>query len=309
MNTYQLECFLSLAVSLNYARTSEQMNTSQPAITRQIQSLENELGTKLFYRSTRSVELTEDGKAFIADARSILDSYNRARQKFDHKSSSHIINYTIGCSVMSHMSMLVPVMKELKVQHSAFHPTLVNLPLSRIMTRLIDGTVDIALGAKLENRSFKGCSYKELKKTRLACIFSVGHPLAGNLPNLDQTFSESDGYDKKRDITINDLQQYPSILYNPVDIPTSVAHRQRLIAGERSSSELYFCDSAEEAFVLAAAGMGVALVPEILIPDGLGDVQYRLLSDIPEISFGVYYKTGSLSTLSKDFIRVLAEML
>lgn len=290
MNTYQLECFLSLAACLNYARTSEQMSTSQPAITRQIQSLENELGTKLFYRSTRSVELTEDGKAFIADARSILDSYNRARQKFDHKSSSHIINYTIGCSVMSHMSMLVPVMRELKEQYPAFHPTLVNLPLSRIMTRLVEGTVDIALGAKLENKSFKGCSYKELKRTRLACIFSEGHPLCTR---------------KKRAIATSDLQQYPSILYNPIDIPTSVAHRQRLIAGERSSSELYFCDSAEEAFVLAAAGMGVALVPEILIPDGLGDVQYGLISDIPEISFGVYYKTGGLSTLSRDLIRVL----
>lgn len=85
MNTYQLECFLTLAKTLNYAKTAELMYTSQPAITRQIQSLEKELDTKLFNRSKHHVELSEDGKSFITDAKNIVSISNRAVHKFNQK--------------------------------------------------------------------------------------------------------------------------------------------------------------------------------------------------------------------------------
>ena len=48
MNTQQLECFTTLAKTLNYAKTAEQLSMSQPAVSRQIQSLETELGAQLF---------------------------------------------------------------------------------------------------------------------------------------------------------------------------------------------------------------------------------------------------------------------
>ena len=61
MNTSQLECFISLANTLNYMKTSEQLGLTQPAVTKQIQSLETELCCKLFNRTTRSVTLTRAG--------------------------------------------------------------------------------------------------------------------------------------------------------------------------------------------------------------------------------------------------------
>ena len=48
MTIFQIECFLAVAEFLNFAKAAEQMNISQPAITRQIQSLEDELGGKPF---------------------------------------------------------------------------------------------------------------------------------------------------------------------------------------------------------------------------------------------------------------------
>ncbi len=55
MNTFQLTCFLTLSETLNFAKTAEQLSVTQPAVTHQIQSLEAELGVRLFTRSTRSV--------------------------------------------------------------------------------------------------------------------------------------------------------------------------------------------------------------------------------------------------------------
>ena len=60
MNTTQLECFLAVAEHLNFARASEDLHITQPAVTHQINSLENEFNVKFFRRTTRSVELTQD---------------------------------------------------------------------------------------------------------------------------------------------------------------------------------------------------------------------------------------------------------
>ena len=79
MNTTQLECFVSLASTLNFAKTAEQVYLTQPAVTKEIQSLESELSAKLFIRTTRSVSLTDVGRQFLPEANSILNSYYHAK--------------------------------------------------------------------------------------------------------------------------------------------------------------------------------------------------------------------------------------
>ena len=56
MNTTQLECFVTVAENLNFARAAAILHITQPAVTHQIVSLEGELDAKLFIRTTRSVK-------------------------------------------------------------------------------------------------------------------------------------------------------------------------------------------------------------------------------------------------------------
>ena len=55
MNTAQINCFLEVAKSLSYIQAAESLFTTQPAVSYQINSLEKELGIKLFNRNNRSV--------------------------------------------------------------------------------------------------------------------------------------------------------------------------------------------------------------------------------------------------------------
>lgn len=57
MNTIQLECFVAVAEHLNFSRASEELKITQPAVSHQIHALEEELGTKLFLRTSKSVSL------------------------------------------------------------------------------------------------------------------------------------------------------------------------------------------------------------------------------------------------------------
>lgn len=62
MTLKQIEYFLALSDTLNFAKTAEQLYTTQPSISRQIRALEEELGIPLFYRHSRKVELTRAGQ-------------------------------------------------------------------------------------------------------------------------------------------------------------------------------------------------------------------------------------------------------
>ncbi|HYZ71974.1 MAG TPA: LysR family transcriptional regulator, partial [Chthoniobacterales bacterium] len=68
MELRQIRSFLSLAKTLNFSRTSEIVHLSQPALTLQIQALENEIGVKLFERDRRKTVLTGAGAAFQREA-------------------------------------------------------------------------------------------------------------------------------------------------------------------------------------------------------------------------------------------------
>lgn len=67
MNTVQLECFLAVAEYLNFPRQLI-FKITQPAVSHQITSLEDELGTRLFVRTSKNVSLTEAGLMFMEDA-------------------------------------------------------------------------------------------------------------------------------------------------------------------------------------------------------------------------------------------------
>lgn len=84
MNTMQLACFLAVAETLSFARAAEQLHVTQPAVTQQIHSLESELNTQLFRRTTRTVELTQAGLIFLGDAKLMLEISERARLRAEH---------------------------------------------------------------------------------------------------------------------------------------------------------------------------------------------------------------------------------
>ena len=83
MNTTQLECFMAVSNYLNFSRAAEHLRITQPAVSHQINTLEDELGVKLFYRTSKRVRLTQAGHLFSQYAQEILSlsSMSKARLK------------------------------------------------------------------------------------------------------------------------------------------------------------------------------------------------------------------------------------
>src|SRR5258708_29007082 len=87
MELRHIRSFLSLAKTLNFSRTAEIIHISQPALSLQIQALEDEIGAKLFERDRRKTVLTSAGTAFQREATGGLSQLSNAVPNARHAAS------------------------------------------------------------------------------------------------------------------------------------------------------------------------------------------------------------------------------
>jgi DNA-binding transcriptional LysR family regulator len=116
MDIRQIQNFLLLCETLNFRKAAEQINIVQPALSRQIQLLENEVGALLFNRSNRTVTLTEAGSFFEKEASRILQDLNKTilRTAQLHTGEAGEIKITHASSAMN---TVVPAFL-VKVKHT-----------------------------------------------------------------------------------------------------------------------------------------------------------------------------------------------
>lgn len=81
MELYQLKSFLAIVREKNLTRAAELLNLSQSALSSQIKALEEELGLKLFKRSSRGMILTHQGETLLPNAQEVLEAATKMRQQ------------------------------------------------------------------------------------------------------------------------------------------------------------------------------------------------------------------------------------
>lgn len=286
MNTFQLQCFLSVANSLSFAKAAEQMSVSQPAITHQIKNLEAELNVKLFRRSTRVVELTLEGQEFLPDAKSIVAISEQALLRFANSDDRPVLPIAIGCSSYNLLYLLESSIYKMNQLHQNFHPRLYveqNEHLFHLLdNEMIDVVLDIQEGRDLK----KGWVFNKLYSSKLTCICHS----SSHLSQLEL-------------VEIDDLSQEKLVFCNPINIAPEINNLQRKLADGRHPADVHFSDSVEAACVLVAAGCGVAIIPELLVPSDKHLVSIPL-NDAPSLTYGLFCKTSEKNDTAMQFVRI-----
>lgn len=289
MNTMQLTCFLTVAETLNFARAAQQLNVTQPAVTQQIHSLEEELNVKLFHRTTRNVELTRSGLIFMSDAKSVLDILEHAKKMVGDSIDDARTAFIIGCHTHHEIYQFSDVLKQMRNQHPNLYPIFHVIPFQHLYQQLAEERVNIVIAFQ-ENDLKKPLLYKELSKIPIIAVMPSNHLLA-----------------HRQTLNMNDLKNEKVVIIEPRKCPDSLRKIQHKAAEDKSIPDIYLCDSVESSITLARAGYGIAVVPEIF---SLKDpaLSYIPIADAEPMSYGVYYKKLSGHPILKTFITIAKEL-
>ena len=132
MNTFQLTCFLTAAETLSFVKAAKQLNVTQPAITHQIRSLEDELNTQLFKRTTRSVEITQEGLIFLNDAKNVLNIITLAKKRFEEPVVDERQFFSIGCHGNNELRLFPGILRQMAEACPTLNPVFQVVPFQHL---------------------------------------------------------------------------------------------------------------------------------------------------------------------------------
>ncbi|MBY3792982.1 LysR family transcriptional regulator [Rhodococcus fascians] len=147
MEFRQLEAFLAVAEHLHFGHAADSLFMAQAPLSRAISSLESELDTRLFTRSTRSVRLTEVGAALVAPAQEALEAVRRVAATVHAAASGEIGVVHVEFSGVAAHPIVATLARSMRSSHPGIRVELASQPISRpSMSHLVAGTTDIVLG-------------------------------------------------------------------------------------------------------------------------------------------------------------------
>ncbi|WP_433478631.1 LysR substrate-binding domain-containing protein [Spirillospora sp. CA-142024] len=240
----QLTNFVAVAEELHFGRAAERLRMTQPPLSRQIQLLENELKVRLFDRTNRSVRLTPAGRAFLDEARRLLQQADHAAMSVRQVSAGEAGTITVGFTAASAYATLGRL---LEVARTALPD--VGIVLREMVTRdqvraLAEGGLD--LGFVRPPVSDPDLEERRADREPLLAAVPNGHPLA-------------EGEDPVR---LADFDGQRFIMYSPVE---ARYFHELLISLFRQArvSPVYaqYLSQVHSILALVDSGWGVALVP------------------------------------------------
>lgn len=96
MELRHLRYFVGAGEEEHFGRAAERLGIAQPALSRQIQDLEKELGFSLFDRLSRGVKLSAAGRLYLSDARRILQDVHEARRRAERVATGKAGTLRVG---------------------------------------------------------------------------------------------------------------------------------------------------------------------------------------------------------------------
>jgi len=289
MELRQLKYFLAVAEDLHFGNAARRMNISQPPLSQQIKQLEDELGTKLFERTSRSVALTPEGDFLMKEAQSVLDKLDRATETVKAMARGEEGQLTIGFVVILNQSKLPEVIRDFRSRFPNVRLELKELSTNSQLSALSSGDLDIGF-IRAYGHKLNGFRSKTYLKENYVLALPDHHPLAGD-----------------SEVRLSDLTDDALIMFNREYQPDlfDFIIRKFTDAGVKPKM-IQETNRRLTAIALVAAGMGVSPVPESTKRLGREGVVYLPIADpFPTIEVIAVWPENRNSHVLESFVQVM----
>lgn len=279
MELRHLRYFIEVALEENVTRAAEKLHVSQPALSRQVRDLEDELGFALLERSAKSVALTEAGRVFLDEASEVLqrleEGVEAARLVADGESGDLHIGYAPSLTV----KILPPTIRAFQKMFPKVKVKMHDLSSDEMVRGLRSGELDFAFMLESNVKSLSGFRFDPLK--------TEGIRLAvGNEHSLSSASTVSLAQLRKETLVGFSFKEYPEYGDLMGRLFRVAGQKQKLAEEHESVSSLV---------AAVEAGMGVAVVTESLSCVAGGRVTLlELEDDAGSLVVGIAWKEREL---------------
>jgi DNA-binding transcriptional LysR family regulator len=293
MKFRHLEYFVAAAEELNFTHAADRLHVSQPPFSKQIRDLEDELGVALFQRERKGVALTAAGKAFLDDARHILEACDASVKRAQRISRGEIGELTIGyISALTH-DFLGKALEAWRKTAPGIVIDCIEMDSGSQERALLEGRIAVGLLVPSDRPVLRLLRVRRLIEYPVRVALPKSHPHA-----------------KKPRIPLAQLKEEPFIGLNRMypnygDWLLNVCRREGFTP--RVVKE---ADGAASALAFVAAGFGVAVVSQPLEKVPTRNVIFRDLAseDSVRVPVGAAWKPDGLSApVVSQFVDVLAQ--
>jgi DNA-binding transcriptional LysR family regulator len=286
----QLEAFLAVARTLSFSKASRLIHLSQPALSSAIRKLEDAIGTRLFDRDTRNVNLTPAGAELLKVGDDLVDNFDFALTRVRDYLGGKRGRIAIAAAPSVAAGFLPEIIATFQHTYPGIALQLHDTFSERCIDMLHNGKVDLALAPA--KRADPALLHRDLFRDHLVLFCRSDHPLA-----------------KRRTVTWRQLAPFGCI---SVRAPSSVrqlvdAAYARAYATWHPAFEVEYVSTA---IGLITSGLAVAVLPHLMIKQvNLGPVVYRRITG-PEIHrdiCAITLKSRSLAPAAEAFIQTCIE--
>lgn len=291
MDLRHLRYFLAVADEMHFGRAATRLGISQPPLSQQIRALEDELGVRLFERTSRRVKLTGAGQIFLPQARQTLMQADHAMLTARRAQLGEVGHLALG------MTASVPFVPKVSSALYRFRETypdvelkLEEMPRDEQLAAVEKGQIDTAIVRGFDCPPLStGLVATMLIEERMVLAVRETHPLAT----------------RNNEPSIADLRGEPLVLYGASSGAGFNEHLFRL-CGKAGFQPLIVHEASGLATLLGlvAAGFGSTILAESLVRLHVEDLVYRELADPVITRLWLVHKT-TLSPCAQIFMGIM----
>ncbi|ALJ19799.1 LysR family transcriptional regulator [Microbacterium sp. No. 7] len=253
MNLEQLRGFVEVAQTSHFTRAAERLHVAQPTLSRQVATLESELGVDLFHRTRGNVALTAAGERLLPLARRMLTDAETARSEMAELAGLQRGRVRLGATPTLCTSLVAEVLAEFHERHPGIHIEILERGSRSLIEALVDGALDLALiVTSVSSGAARAVLEREpVLSERLVVVSSAAQP---------DPFAGQDA------VTLRRLAATPQIVF-PENYDLRVAVDAALARAELTPAIAVEGAEMDAALRFAERGLGVAVVPAMVAVD------------------------------------------
>ena len=293
MELRHLRYFVGVAEIENVSRAALKLHVSQPAVSRQIRALEYEIGLPLLKRNGKSVTLTDAGRVFLDEARSILKQTDQAVFRARVAGGQHQIELHVGDFPLLAARIMPQLLRRFHTAMPSVQVKLHDWPVEKEIVGVRDGQLQLAIIIPpLTTHWRRGLRFEELVTIRVCLAVSCNHPFA-----------------RRRRVSLEEAVREPFIGLLHEEYPQHRVYVNGVFSRVKEKPRFVEeHDGWAELFSAVDAGTGVAIASDAF-DYAFGDrVKLVPLTPEPErVPVGIVFKKGRLSPVTEKFCQCAKE--